>query len=201
MNDQEAGLIIAVVLALGDELISLGAESSNRKGHVKQIYSPVVKCLNAQAIRSWLESGSDAGFFRQNLVALTNSEIEKLTRPYVFSSVLPSIECNIELKFDGPFLINNPEAEEQCQKPLLDHDGHPYLPARSFRGALRSQAERIVRTMGGQCCDNNNTCKDDKHCLVCEIFGCTGWQSMIEQGFLTLLLGFRIIDQKRPVKL
>ncbi|MGH8615098.1 MAG: RAMP superfamily CRISPR-associated protein [Gammaproteobacteria bacterium] len=64
--------------------------------------------------------------------------------------------------------------------------GRICLPARSFRGALRSQAERILRTLGHRCCGPGTgpPCEAvrkiedvEKRCLACQVFGATGWRS------------------------
>ena len=46
----------------------------------------------------------------------------------------------------------------------------------SIIGSLRWWYEAIVRGMGGDACDPSNTkCEGKKHCVVCELFGCTSW--------------------------
>jgi CRISPR/Cas system CSM-associated protein Csm3 (group 7 of RAMP superfamily) len=92
-------------------------------------------------------------------------------------SSLIHLTARIELRFDGPFLVNDPsqckaqpdgdamtddedanEAEDSAGQagaverspdhyPHLTVDGRPLLPASSFRGPFRSQIERIVRTL------------------------------------------------------
>lgn len=64
------------------------------------------------------------------------------------------ITLELELYFDGPLLVrrskkpkapntpNEPDAE-----PRLTTDGKVLIPERSMRGAIRSQAERILRTL------------------------------------------------------
>jgi CRISPR-associated protein Cmr1 len=47
-------------------------------------------------------------------------------------------------------------------------------------GSLRWWFEVLVRGLGGSACDpadSGGRCpdKNDKHCVVCELFGCTGW--------------------------
>jgi hypothetical protein len=47
-------------------------------------------------------------------------------------------------------------------------------------GSLRWWLEVLVRGLGGSACDPaepDDRCpdKNDKHCVVCELFGCTGW--------------------------
>ena len=45
-------------------------------------------------------------------------------------------------------------------------------------GSIRWWFEVLVRGLGGAPCDpssNKKVCLNDKHCVVCELFGCTGW--------------------------
>lgn len=43
-------------------------------------------------------------------------------------------------------------------------------------GSIRWWFEVLVRGLGGSACDPSRTeCRDQQHCVVCELFGCTGW--------------------------
>jgi CRISPR-associated RAMP protein, Cmr1 family len=43
-------------------------------------------------------------------------------------------------------------------------------------GSIRWWFEVLVRGLGGNACDPSDTkCEDRNHCVVCELFGCTGW--------------------------
>jgi CRISPR-associated protein Cmr1 len=45
-------------------------------------------------------------------------------------------------------------------------------------GSTRWWFEVLVRGLGGAPCDpsaNQKSCLNDQHCVVCELFGCTGW--------------------------
>ncbi len=43
-------------------------------------------------------------------------------------------------------------------------------------GSIRWWFEVLVRGLGGRACDPTDTkCEDRNHCVVCELFGCTGW--------------------------
>ena len=51
---------------------------------------------------------------------------------------------------------------------LLKHTG--------LLGSIRWWFEVVVRGLGGYACDPSNTkCQDKNYCVVCELFGCTGW--------------------------
>jgi CRISPR-associated protein Cmr1 len=43
-------------------------------------------------------------------------------------------------------------------------------------GSIRWWYEVLARGLGGRACDPSNTkCNEKRHCVVCELFGCTGW--------------------------
>ena len=57
-------------------------------------------------------------------------------------------------------------------------------------GSLRWWYEAIVRGLGGYACDptSEDRCpdKDGNHCVVCELFGCTGWARKFRLQLLTM---------------
>ena len=58
-----------------------------------------------------------------------------------------------------------------------DSEGKPHrLIATGLLGSVRWWFEVLVRGLGGSACDPTETkCRDQRHCVVCELFGCTGW--------------------------
>lgn len=59
-------------------------------------------------------------------------------------------------------------------------------------GSIRWWFEVLVRGLGGSACDPTDTkCEDRNHCVVCEVFGCTGWARKFR---------FEILDEKGDVK-
>ncbi len=59
-------------------------------------------------------------------------------------------------------------------------------------GSIRWWFEVVVRGLGGEACDpSNSECKDSKHCVVCELFGCTGWARKFR---------FQVFDDNNSVK-
>lgn len=74
-------------------------------------------------------------------------------------------QCAISFSLmpDGPVLIKSGQEGADPTKPDMEfvetyHDGKKeiYLPGSSLKGAIRSQAERIVATLGGDAYDDNN---------------------------------------------
>jgi len=58
-----------------------------------------------------------------------------------------------------------------------DVNGKPdHLITTGLLGSIRWWFEVLVRGLGGSACDPTDTkCEDRNHCVVCELFGCTGW--------------------------
>ena len=142
-----------------------GAGDANGQGRMELHGDLHVKVMGAAEISSWLNqlSGNDSenGYGqRQRTGAKRKKYLDKLGKTQ-FKSPGNALKLGITLKFTGPFLVNDPFAikKKKGQKtktdhfPLLDHKKIPRLPVASFRGVLRTQAERIIRTLGGKCCN------------------------------------------------
>lgn len=102
------------------------------------------------------------------------------------------LRLDLELQFDGPMLVAgmfrpSPRAGELEREAdatyIATLDGEPILPGSSLRGALRSHAERITRTLG---------CSDDKDPAKL-LFGTTARRGILRVGEGTL------VGDPRPV--
>jgi CRISPR/Cas system CSM-associated protein Csm3 (group 7 of RAMP superfamily) len=106
------------------------------------------------------------------------------------------VGLTVTLKFDSNFLVNDPsqtgkalpDQEPLHHAPLRDIDNLVLLPPRSFRGAFRSHAEKILRTMGKKACypdSKSDSCEPIYNkkkgitnlCPACQVFGAPGWRS------------------------
>ncbi|MEI6068664.1 MAG: TIGR03986 family CRISPR-associated RAMP protein [Methylococcaceae bacterium] len=202
MTEQQAALLITALQAFPDtervtkepnRAATFGADDSSGKGRMYLSGDVSVKRMDVQQVCAWLNS-EPLGMAEQAFTELNKDDIKKLTAE--ISAIKLRTILELTLQMDGAFLINNPAAvpkenkqlakenKEPDQQPLLDTDGKPLLSGKSLRGALRSQAERIMRTLGIACCDTENPCpaiykKTDINtlCPVCQVFGATGWQS------------------------
>ncbi len=91
------------------------------------------------------------------------------------------IEINLKVTLDTPFSIGTGAmADSITDKPLIkDADGRPIIPGSSFKGLVRHECERIVRSIIPTFDDQwgcrpplaQNMCKTDPICPVCRIFG------------------------------
>lgn len=132
--------------------LTLGADTGNgwgrlrwTVGEVRQLTATEVR----QALGGWLKTpsslGPGGGTAKVRSQPLPSRSLSSPKVPVGFT---------LRLLFDGPFLVKRPaepKAEDDTEtpnaQPHLDEHGHVVLPASSFRGALRGQAERILRTM------------------------------------------------------
>ncbi len=190
MKDQDAALIIKTLKLFRENTqpLILGADTANDKGKIT-IDTLEVKSLDQDNIIKWLNKECDSVPSTQYLQKLEHSKIEELLKQSPeFISLEQAPQYDITLQFAGPFMVNDPAKQEKDKDKntadyliLTNEDGKSILPAKSFRGALRSQAERILRTMGVNCCDSQTPCKTQSTpCLICEFFGSTGWKTTLD---------------------
>lgn len=150
-----------------------------------------VRELQNDGVKKWSEKCLEVG---AGIIAKHGAsyDFSEFSRP-LFSKV-KDLTIDIKLDFAGSFLVNDPSRVVKKitadSRPRLDHNGLPTLPGSAFRGALRSHAERIIRTVGGLACrvdDLENSCQAvskamdiEKRCLACRMFGAPGWKTLIE---------------------
>nr|WP_290669657.1 RAMP superfamily CRISPR-associated protein [Ardenticatena sp.] len=85
------------------------------------------------------------------------------------------LEINLHLQWRTPFHTTGNRWKWGADKALIRrYDGAYILPATSLKGALREQAERLLRGRIHVCTapDPGQMCLDSKNlCLVCRVFG------------------------------
>jgi len=65
---------------------------------------------------------------------------------------------------------------EEKNGQIKKKTGPDHLITTGMLGSIRWWFEVLVRGLNGNACDPTDTkCEDRKHCVVCELFGCTGW--------------------------
>ncbi|MCS7026753.1 MAG: type III-B CRISPR module RAMP protein Cmr1, partial [Bryobacteraceae bacterium] len=105
----------------------------------------------------------------------------------------------LEPLFKGVRMSSALEWEFQAKSDLwtgdCDRKGERTIPA-GLLGSLRWWFEVLVRGLGGSACDPSDShgrCPDKsgKHCVVCELFGCTGWARKFR---------FDVLDESGKIK-
>jgi len=185
-EDEIALLLYALKHGFSDENpITIGASTSNGWGRFNCQIKDISK-MDESDVEKWLKSDSST-MSHDAFTKLKEEEKQKLMEKVdkITSDISDDLlELRLRLSFEGSFLVNDPgqvvKKETPDHIPRKNHAGKIVLPAESFRGAFRSQAERIIRTLGGEACGPGNPCKAlDKPCTACKIFGATGRKSLV----------------------
>ncbi|HHL33660.1 MAG TPA: hypothetical protein ENJ30_04785, partial [Desulfobulbaceae bacterium] len=201
LSEDEVGLLLAAMEGFNNDAdpVTLGAHTADGLGRLS--WGPgAVEHIGRDAVKTWLQAAQRtmATEIFTPVGAEQYAELLQSGRK-LLNSVEPGPKLGLKLVFDGPFLVNDPPTADELQgkkdkkadipdhRPLRDVLGLPRLPEKSVRGALRAQAARIVRTLGGTCCEKNNWCTKGIHraedreklCPVCRLFGAPGWKSVV----------------------
>ena len=83
------------------------------------------------------------------------------------------LEIKLDLEWDSAFHTTGNRWRWGADKALVQrYDGAYVLPATSLKGALRDQAERLLRDQVCIAPDSKQMCRDVENlCLVCRVFG------------------------------
>jgi len=208
--DRELGWLLNLLdlYAENQKALRLGALTHRGFGAMHWRQGPVTGLRTEADLRDWL-SGDQAGF--QGFPELSDEVIRSCRdrMPAPAASVNRRLVATLRIAFDGPFLINDPSQSFKSPKKnepglshayLKDEDGRPALSATSLQGALRSQAERIVRTVhpkdqhprraclvssrhkADACPEVKTPADKGRLCLTCRLFGAAGWGSPLKWG-------------------
>ncbi len=194
----------------GNNPIVMGASTGNGWGVLEWKLKDISK-IDPISIQKWLDEGSTAVGLNA-LMPLSPEERRNLIRQVDSKKIVtPDTHLGIRLKlsFKGLFLVNDPSRvrkdETADHVPRINHEGKIVLPAESFRGAFRSQAERIIRTLGGRACNPSVPFEKTLPCTIskieeletlcpaCQVFGGTGWKSSISFN------DFIMSNEKEPI--
>jgi CRISPR/Cas system CSM-associated protein Csm3 (group 7 of RAMP superfamily) len=200
LTDEELAFLLTLLNEFKkDQGIAMGGKTAQSMGRMIWKLEQVKGISDETALKKWLYNGNAAGF--EGLDPLSPETLGAIRDKFVFTSAIPANYLNfeIELAFDGPFLVSDPsqacpsrESDEGglSHAYLKDEKGKMILRASSFRGALRSQAERIIRTFEPKkACyveSRDNSCQPVTQkeqvanlCMACKVFGSNGWRSPI----------------------
>lgn len=229
--DQDIPLLLAALEGFNDRCdpVRLGSDTGSGKGRMRWELEAIYR-MDAAGVAAWV-ADNDRGMAHRSLAVIgpeCRAELLKKARDVVSCKGNPRRRIGIELRFDGPFLVNDPPTEREKDAPLenrppnarprTDEMGRVLLPAKSFRGVLRTQAERVLRTMLDLDDDRwleaelqseihrrvacrpeipELACKPVKEpnevperlCLACQLFGAPGWRSPLRISDFTLVEG------------
>lgn len=209
LTSDEVALLLFALEGFNDSEapVSLGADTGDGQGRLTWCLREIAR-LKKEEVLAWIQKPTPPVAYN-GLIVLKDDERQSLLAQAATLRRVRSpavVTLTLVLYFDGPFLVNDPSktrkdkdrAQPQEDKertpdhePLRDHTGRLLLPARSIRGAIRSQAEKIVRTLNlNAACpsvdpDHACTAISDADlrttlCLTCQAFGAPGWRAPIE---------------------
>jgi CRISPR/Cas system CSM-associated protein Csm3 (group 7 of RAMP superfamily) len=208
MNEDDVAFLLGAMAGFNREKkpVRLGADTASGKGSL--VWKPGrVSCMDREHVKEWITNPNRTRYenhMKDCRISPARLELKEHGLRYF----------DIGLRFQGPFLVSDPvKKSEPADKedntlpdfrPRCDEKGHIILPAKSFRGAFRSQAEKILRTMMGikDLTDKETWefvhryiacrpevkglgCKplqdgekpEEKLCLACQLFGASGWRT------------------------
>jgi len=177
--------------------LSLGASCGDGWGQFDWKLTGI-KHIDKDSVKDWIRGGT-VGIGYKALKRVPKErvyELENMAKKFVCTPSESLLTTEILLQFRSPFLVNDPSktgkgTDLPSHAPLTDVNGNTLLPAKSIRGALRSQAEKILRTMGKKACSPSDkrvekTCQCEYKeevetlCKACKLFGASGWRAPIE---------------------
>ena len=153
--------------------VHLGGLVSNDWGRVRWELT-AVECFSRDDLVDWLQlADGPVGIQMTKPVpdTLRQALVTKAAR-LVPTLVPDRLEIDLELHLTSPWIVRDARQKKRLEDfnaskkqghkqrkdldevppvgatPMLDEQGRPFIPAKSFRGLLRSQAERILRTLG-----------------------------------------------------
>ena len=196
LDDDEAALLLAGLKGFNatDAGINLGGDSSGGYGRLGWTIGDIAR-LGHEELRSWLQN-PERPPWENALRPLTDEQQSALTQQafvLLDSQAEKPLHIPVKIYFLSPFLVNDPSRVDKKSKdkgapdhrPRLNHKGTVALPEKSLRGALRSQAERIYRSLRGRddAIDADLSIAESaeigKLDTPAKLFGAPGWASPV----------------------
>ncbi len=155
LTDEEVTALMGLLRALEQKegAFSIGGLGSKHWGRIK-IEVNGAYCLAGASLAQWLSAGGATSGFEacRQFGKDRKGEHTEACLPHASET----LRIQLDLVMDGPWLTRDPDNPEKSEKNpdardargLRDEAGRPMITAKSFIGALRSQAERILRTIG-----------------------------------------------------
>ena len=173
--------------------VAFGADTAGGDGKLTWKPESVFHLPESQ-IAAWLETdGLVAGFATLPLRADSKQLLAGAAQDRT-ATRRPLMVIDLQIQIAGNFLVNDPgrtgrrdDNGEHSRAFRRSRGGQAILPPRSLQGALRSQAERIARTLGGLKAvssikelnlagEGGQTRLATELCPVSRLFGAPGWR-------------------------
>lgn len=164
-----------------DNLFALGAFTNQGFGRVKNTQAIQCKQFGQAEMNAWWGDGACKPW--QHYAKLKSLPSNAKLRPPQYCQLHIEVECT------SPFIVKEPTAKGQTKslntaEPQL-LNGRALLPSSALRGRLRTQAERILRTLcpetpieqGHESAAHRKG--ERHHDLAAILFGTAGWKGLI----------------------
>jgi CRISPR/Cas system CSM-associated protein Csm3 (group 7 of RAMP superfamily) len=188
LAESDLSTLVVGLMAFNEESQPLALGAFTKDGWGRATWQlERIKVITEDGIRSWLRQPQVTHY--RTLYANYQNQQKVIDEAKVLLTTKrkPILTVDLELNFDSPFLVNDVllvKEQKSTQdlapdfQPKRNIDNRVYLPARSFRGAFRHQAERIVNTVQP---DQPNTASSRQPKSVSEaLFGVTGYRTVLE---------------------
>ena len=213
LDDEDVALLLEGLEAFNaeDGAITVGASGADGCwGRMRWAATGLRKLLPGEPLMEHLEKGRLA---YQDLPAFPLASLQSARDAVKATETsVAKIRIGLELEFEGAFLVNDarrcktkydkdPNDKRPNHAPITK-GGWAYLPASSFRGAFRSQAERIARTMGMPArtaaeIQASNIDEAKRLDGVSRLFGVAGWRTPVEISDFTHVAGQEKQEQQQ----
>jgi CRISPR/Cas system CSM-associated protein Csm3 (group 7 of RAMP superfamily) len=197
LNEEEVAFLLFALDGFENSVnpefqVRLGAAQDDFWGEFKWVTRPqATAILTKDEALAWAAMPDSAGY--KGFPCLPQDVADRIANyKKSFTASTPEmVVVKLELDFDSPLLVNEPSATGNAREGKFSASafrtpaGKLAVPSDSFRGAFRSQAEKILRTQGkNACCASDpedaclpieSTAGKEHLCPACLTFGAPGW--------------------------
>ena len=185
LDSAEVDCLAAALRRIAESHVAIGGKKNRGSGYVVgssdqcKMYTRKLHDANT-LLKAVLGSGNDG--WKEEFKSLNAFKQLASQAALVAETTLTAVA-------DSPLLINDPTRAaasgfDRAQRMLGQA---AEMPPASLIGAIRSGAERIVRSMGGFACaaEPNTACDQNNSCVVCQLFGNTSRASRLSVKVLS----------------
>lgn len=196
LTDRELGSILRLLDLWSIHDLTLGAHTAHDFGRMRWQEDRVCGLCSEFEILQWLTSTPKPSGY-QVLPDLDPSFVHACREQITFPEYIgdQALHLDIALHFESPFMVNDQTQTSSAEYNGVSHaylrgeNDQPILKSKSFHGALRAQAERIVRTFAPtracrietryRSCDAISEVQNlnQQLCMTCRLFGGDGWRT------------------------
>lgn len=206
LTDEDVARLLALLerfKSTGLSPLTLGAQKSSNWGQVRWELQQISR-FTRDDLPNW------QSVWNSPLSPKEFSRLKNMAAGLALPSAEDMLEIQIHLQMTSPWLVGDAEQKDRLARakkdkveeskrppgavPVLDEKGRPFIPAKAVRGLLRTQAERILQTLGQQVphpvdlpvISNKTSAAEALHDasqkldLAAHLFGASGWRAPLQ---------------------